>query len=123
MITSWGLDPSTLNLKFLREILGDTPVFSAGGWNDTNSWGVIESGEYDALLFGRYFTSNPDFVERLKLGKSFTMYERDRFYGPFEDRERGYTDYPTWRQQKDKAEIIDGVARIEARVAEVEVTA
>lgn len=117
MISSWGLDPSTINLKFLREILGDTPVFSAGGWNVSNSWGVIASGDYDGLLFGRYFTSNPDLVERLKLGKSFTMYERDRFYGPFEDRERGYTDYLTWRQQEDEVKSNAGLDTTQARVA------
>ncbi|KAK7180851.1 NADH:flavin oxidoreductase NADH oxidase [Paraphaeosphaeria sporulosa] len=122
MISSWGLDPSTINLRFLREILGDTPVFSAGGWNDTNCEGVVESGEYDALLFGRYFTSNPDFVERLRLGKSFTMYERDRFYGPFEDRERGYTDYATWRQQE-RVRTADATAQMEEMAAEVEVAA
>jgi len=121
MISSWGLNPSTINLKFLREILGDTPVFSAGGWNDTNCWEIIESGDYDALLFGRYFTSNPDLVERLKLGKPFTIYERDRFYGPFEDRERGYTDYPAWGQKETKAKSSDGIATVSAHVAEVEV--
>lgn len=121
MISSWGLDPSTINLKFLRDILGDTPVFSAGGWNDTNCWGVVESGDYDAILFGRYFTSNPDLMERLKHGKSFTMYERDRFYGPFPERERGYTDYLTWRQQEDKGKKTDGIARIQPHVTEVEI--
>jgi hypothetical protein len=28
------------------------------------------------------------------------MYERARFYGPFADRERGYTDYPAWEEEK-----------------------
>jgi len=97
-LSSWGLDPSTINLKFLRKIMGDTPFLSAGGWNDTNCSEAIESGDYDALLIGRYFTSNPDLVERLKLGKTLRMYERDRFYGPFEDRWRGYTDYPCWNE-------------------------
>lgn len=64
-LESWGLADVTLGP--FREIMGDTPLFSAGGWNDTNAWGVLESGKYDALVFGRYFLANPDFVERFVL--------------------------------------------------------
>jgi len=53
-----------VNLKPFREIFGDTPFFSAGGWNDTNMWGVVEEGTYDALAIGRLFLSTPDIVER-----------------------------------------------------------
>jgi 2,4-dienoyl-CoA reductase-like NADH-dependent reductase (Old Yellow Enzyme family) len=55
---------SEIDLKWAKEIFSDTPIFSAGGWNDKNCWGVIEEGTYDALAFGRYFLSTPDFVER-----------------------------------------------------------
>jgi 2,4-dienoyl-CoA reductase-like NADH-dependent reductase (Old Yellow Enzyme family) len=112
VIRGWGLDPSTINLKFLREIMGDTPFFSAGGWNDTNCWGALETGECDALVMGRYFLSNPDLVERLRLGKPLTKYDRATFYGPMEDRRLGYTDYPTWEEQKlaeGKLEVLEGV--------------
>lgn len=88
-----------VDLSAFRAIFGATPFFSAGGWNDTNCWGVVESGRYDALLFGRYYISNPDLVERLKEGLPLTPYDRSRFYGPFEDREVGYSDYLTWEEQ------------------------
>lgn len=104
-LSSQGIDPATINLKFLRNIMRGTPCFSAGGWNDENCWGVVESGEYDALLFGRYFTSNPDLVERLKLGRTMAAYERDRFYGPFPERERGYTDYPRYSEGKRNIDV------------------
>ncbi|KAL4977182.1 hypothetical protein BDW66DRAFT_159038 [Aspergillus desertorum] len=91
-LSSWGL--SNVDLTTFREIFGDTPFFSAGGWDQTNSWGVLESGRYDALLYGRYFTSNPDLVERLRTGTPFAPYDRSRFYGPFKDNRVGYTDYP-----------------------------
>lgn len=100
--------------------MSGTPCFSAGGWNDKNSWGVVESGEYDALLYGRHFTSNPDLVERLRLGRNLAKYERDRFYGPFPDRERGYTDYPGYNEEK-RSFGIKGEQNI--RVAEQEVAA
>lgn len=53
-----------VDLKLFREIFGDTPFFSAGGWNDKNSWGVLEENTYDALAIGRFFLANPDLVER-----------------------------------------------------------
>lgn len=114
IIRAWGMDPTTINLKFLRHIMGDTPFFSAGGWNGTNCWGVIESGECDALLMGRYFISNPDLVERLKLGLPLSKYDRSTFYGPLPDRAKGFTDYPNWEEQQarekgENLEIVDGI--------------
>lgn len=82
-----------MDLSRFRQIFGSTPFFSAGGWDQSNSFGVLESGRYDALLYGRYFTSNPDLVERLRTGVPFTPYERSRFYGPFEDNAKCYIDY------------------------------
>ncbi|KAF2110628.1 hypothetical protein BDV96DRAFT_500892 [Lophiotrema nucula] len=109
-LKSWGMDPSTTSLKPFREIMGDTPFFSAGGWNDTNCWGVLESEECDALLMGRYFISNPDLIKRLREGLPLTKYDRNTFYGPLEPRERGYTDYRTWEeQQSTSSEGVDAV--------------
>ncbi|KAJ5665890.1 uncharacterized protein N7477_008338 [Penicillium maclennaniae] len=96
-LESWGLLDVTLD-RF-REIFGSTPFFSAGGWDDKNSWGVIESNKYDALLYGRYFTSNPDLVHRLKKGLPLTGYDRSRFYGPFKDNAFHYTDYTNAEKQ------------------------
>ncbi|KAK2770527.1 hypothetical protein FQN53_005499 [Emmonsiellopsis sp. PD_33] len=97
-LKSWGL-PGT-DLSRFREIFGPTPFISGGGWDDTNAWGVLESGKYDAFVFGRYFVSNPDLVERLKSGLPLSEYDRSRFYGPFADSTIGYTDYSTFDQQK-----------------------
>lgn len=91
-LKSWGLKDVTL--APFREIFGNTPFFSAGGFDNKNSWGVVESGKYDGLLYGRYFAANPDLVHRLKNGLPFEDYDRSRFYGPFEDNAFHYTDYP-----------------------------
>ncbi|KAI9702322.1 MAG: hypothetical protein M1836_000801 [Candelina mexicana] len=95
-LKSWGLE--TVDLSLFRSIFGSTPFFSGGGWDNTNAWEAMASGKYDALLFGRWYISNPDLVERLKLGAPLNPYDRSRFYGPFEDNEKGYTDYPTMQQ-------------------------
>ncbi|KAK2595025.1 hypothetical protein QQS21_007279 [Conoideocrella luteorostrata] len=94
-LDSWGLP--NVDLTMFRSIWGNTPFFSAGGFNDTNSWGLIESGQYDALLYGRYFISNPDLVERLRNGWPLADYDRCRFYGPFDDPAFRYTDYPVYK--------------------------
>ncbi|KAJ5892608.1 Flavin oxidoreductase hxnT [Penicillium tannophilum] len=99
-LQNWGLKDVTLD-RF-REIFGTTPFFSAGGFDDTNSWGIVESGKYDGLLYGRYFISNPDLVDRLRKGLPLAPYDRTRFYGPFEDNEFHYTDYPIADQHKAK---------------------
>ncbi|KAJ5679329.1 Flavin oxidoreductase hxnT [Penicillium macrosclerotiorum] len=91
-LQSWGL--SNVTLDRFREIFGSTPFFSAGGFDGQNAWGLVESGKYDGLLFGRYFISNPDLVDRLKKGLPLAPYDRTRFYGPFEDNAFHYTDYP-----------------------------
>ncbi|KAK7757469.1 hypothetical protein SLS62_000484 [Diatrype stigma] len=106
-LASWGL--ADVDLAPFRAIFsggGDsdgsaarpTPFFSAGGFNDTNAWGVLERTGYDALLFGRWFTSNPDLVERLRHGWPLRPYDRSRFYGPFEDNAVGYVDYPFYKE-------------------------
>lgn len=64
IIKSWGMDPNQISLDPFRKIMGNTPFFTAGGWNQENSWGALESGRYDAIAYGRYFLSNPDFVNR-----------------------------------------------------------
>ncbi|KUI57654.1 Putative 12-oxophytodienoate reductase 3 [Cytospora mali] len=101
---SWGL--ADVDLSEFRKIFGDTPFLTGGGWDDTNAWGVLETGKYDAMLFGRYFISNPDLVERLRKGLPLAPYDRSRFYGPFPDPHVKYTDYPTWeQQQKEEGEL------------------
>ncbi len=72
------------------------PVFkgsliSAGGYNPQTAIEVIENGKADAVAFGRYFISNPDLPERIRLNKPLNKYDRATFYG---GAEKGYTDYP-----------------------------
>jgi 2,4-dienoyl-CoA reductase-like NADH-dependent reductase (Old Yellow Enzyme family) len=48
-------------------------------------------GMVDLAAFGRYFTSNPDLVERILADIPFTKYERKTFYTP------GMTGYLDWQ--------------------------
>lgn len=50
----------------------------------------------DLIAFGRPFISNPDLVERLRRNASLNPADQATFYG---GTAKGYTDYPTLRQQ------------------------
>jgi len=54
---------------------------------------AIREGYADFASFGRYFISNPDFVERIKNKWSYAEWDRNTFYT---GNEKGYTDYPTY---------------------------
>jgi 2,4-dienoyl-CoA reductase-like NADH-dependent reductase (Old Yellow Enzyme family) len=91
---SWSL-PKVSN-KVFRDIMGDTPCISAGGWNDTNCLQPVGDGTYDALAFAKWFVSTPDLPERLSKGLPLEAYDRSRFYGSWDGRENGYVDYSFW---------------------------
>ncbi|KAF2429965.1 hypothetical protein EJ08DRAFT_256936 [Tothia fuscella] len=78
--------------SFGPTIFRDTPFFNAGGWNAANCQVGLGNDRYDALIFGRRVICSPGLPSRLKEGLPPRMYERDRFYGQFLDRERGYTE-------------------------------
>ena len=52
----------------------------------------LAKGEIDLACFGRPFISNPDLVERIRVGAPFSEWNEATFYG---GDEKGYTDYPS----------------------------
>jgi len=98
-LDDWGL--GDLDLGPFRKIMGNTPLLSAGGYSDKSAWGVLETGLCDALVFGRYYISNPDLPQRLREGKPLHEYDRARFdLQPPGERAKGYTDYPFWEDEE-----------------------
>lgn len=57
---------------------------------------IIEADESDLVSVGRLFISNPDLVERWRLGVDRSPWDEDTFYT---GGERGYTDYPSASQR------------------------
>lgn len=57
---------------------------------------AVESGYADAIAFGRPYIANPDLVERIRSGAPLNRWDVDTFYSPGR---RGYTDYPTLKEQ------------------------
>jgi N-ethylmaleimide reductase len=70
---------------------------SAGGYDAENAKQAIQTGQVDAVAFGRYFIANPDLPERLRTGAPLNKYNRATFYG---GAEKGYTDYPFLSQNE-----------------------
>lgn len=64
---------------------------SAGGYTPETAKVAVESGQVDAVAFGRYYISNPDLAQRIQKGVALAPYKRATFYG---GGEKGYTDYP-----------------------------
>jgi N-ethylmaleimide reductase len=52
---------------------------------------AVAAGRADVVAFGRPFISNPDLVQRLRVGAPFAALDRDTLYG---GGAKGYTDYP-----------------------------
>lgn len=80
-----------INLKPFEEVLKTTPKLSTGGYDGMNCFEEVEKGELDAVTFGRWFISNPDLVEKIRLGLKFTERNVETTYA---DGLVGYTDYP-----------------------------
>ncbi|CAE6433809.1 unnamed protein product [Rhizoctonia solani] len=83
-------EPTESN-DFARKIWGPRPFFSAGGYDPKRGEEAANKYENTAIVFGRYFISNPDLPERLRKGVALTHYDRDTFYSPGP---KGYIDYP-----------------------------
>ena len=52
---------------------------------------LVQSGEADAVAFGKWFIANPDLPKRLAIDAPLNEARPDRFYHPTAE---GYTDYP-----------------------------
>ncbi len=71
-------------------------MVGAGNFVGENAAQAIEKGHADAIAFGRYFISNPDLPERLRVGAELTPYNRATFYGGGQE---GYLDYPVMQSK------------------------
>ncbi|KAF6260373.1 FMN-linked oxidoreductase [Scenedesmus sp. NREL 46B-D3] len=70
------------------------PFLAAGGFKRDTAIAAVAAGEADAVVFGRYFISNPDLVRRLATDAPLNKYDRDTFYASQPGQMEGYIDYP-----------------------------
>jgi N-ethylmaleimide reductase len=55
---------------------------------------IIEEGHADMVAFGKPYISNPDLVERFRVGAPLNAWDKATFY---HGGEKGYIDYPMLR--------------------------
>lgn len=85
---------------------GTSPVLIAGGFRPDSAKRAVDEEFNDkdvAIVFGRFFISNPDLVYRCRKGIDLTPYDRDTFYKP--KSKDGYLDYPyseEWQREHAK---------------------
>lgn len=91
---------SAERVDFLINIWNNqSPVFIAGGFKTDLAYKTVDEEYKDkdiAIVFGRYFITNPDLVFRVKNRLEFTPYDRKKFYN--KKQEDGYT---TWSFSKE----------------------
>ena len=66
-------------------------IIGSSSFNPLTAEKALQDGIYDAIAFGRFFISNPDFVKRIQLGETLNDYDPSTFYT---DGKEGYVDYP-----------------------------
>lgn len=86
-----AFDAALSSRHFKPLITGGTKLISAGGHTLASGTAAVQSGEADAVAWGRQFIANPDLVERFAKNAPLNRYDRATFYG---GTEKGYTDYP-----------------------------
>ncbi|KAI0483342.1 hypothetical protein GGR56DRAFT_671117 [Xylariaceae sp. FL0804] len=104
---SWSLPERPVSNEPFARILraAGIPCLSCGGWGgDGAAAAAVDEGRWDAVVFARWFASNPDLPSRLRNGHPLAEYDRSRFYGSWDGvRENGYTTYPTYEEELQKA--------------------
>lgn len=85
-------------------MLETTPILANGNYNSENCFEEVEKGEVDAIMFGRWFISNPDLVEMLRLGKRLPKWNMTTVYASAVVVEsEGCTDYPFREVEEEEA--------------------
>ncbi|GMF10267.1 unnamed protein product [Phytophthora lilii] len=72
----------------------DGVAISASGYDAVGARKVVEDGTTDLVAFARDFISNPDLVERIRIGAELCPVDWQTVYVPLDvPYEKGYTDY------------------------------
>jgi N-ethylmaleimide reductase len=83
---------SSIPTAFIKEMRTRFPnlIVLAGGYTAATAEAAIQSGLADLIAFGKPFVSNPDLVERFRLGLPLSDWDESTFY---EGGDHGFIDY------------------------------
>ncbi len=85
-----GYEFSTSTRDRIRQAFERTLILN-GDYDRDRAQAGIAAGHGDLVAFGRPYVSNPDVVERLRVGAELALPNPDTLYSPGPE---GYTDYP-----------------------------
>jgi N-ethylmaleimide reductase len=91
-----AFDDALSSRHFKPLIASGTRLISAGGHSFASGTQAVQSGDADAVAWGRQFIASPDLVARFAANAPLNPYDRATFYG---GTEKGYTDYPFLAQE------------------------
>lgn len=89
--TGGDRDAVDVDYATLRKAFNGTFIAN-NGYSPEMAREVVENGRADLVAFGRMYVSNPDLVERLRIGAPLAQPVRETLYGGGAE---GYVDYPT----------------------------
>ncbi|KAF7360493.1 putative inactive dehydrogenase EasA [Mycena venus] len=87
------VEPHGYSNDFIRDIWGDRPLISAGGYTRETALATAEE-KGDLIAFSRPYIANPDLPYRLLHGIALAVGNRALYYVPGSVDPTGYTDYP-----------------------------
>ena len=67
------------------------PIISNGGFDRASAEAALAADTCDAVAFGRAYISNPDLVERFRVGAPLNEWDASTFY---QGGDKGFIDYP-----------------------------
>ncbi len=81
-------------LPLLKREFGGA-IVANDGFDQDSAQAALDSGNADAVAFGRAYIANPDLVERLRQRAELNALDAATLYGASGAPATGYTDYPT----------------------------
>lgn len=92
---SWIHDPQSDLLEHLRACYPYTMVL-CGGFSLERAQAALQADHADLIAFGKHYISNPDLVERLRIGAALAPWNPKSIY---KGGATGYIDYPTLEEE------------------------
>ncbi len=86
-----GADPREQELARIARRAYHGTLMLNGGFTQASGEAAIAAGEADAIIYGKPFISNPDLVERFRIGAMLAPIDFTTLYTPGA---KGYIDYP-----------------------------
>ncbi|WP_276348027.1 alkene reductase [Daejeonella sp. JGW-45] len=89
--SSGNNSPEITHVKGIIRSRFQNIIIFCGGFNKEKAESELDKGIADLIAFGVPFLTNPDLIERMKIGAELNQPDFGTFYTPGE---KGYTDYP-----------------------------